>query len=676
MMLSISHVADACPKLSLPVSYDSESTPPPVPLLRLHVHTTSAMNSTHHHHQHHQPRKKHRKRISVSRLSSDTVQTLPEYTYSSPLNWSKPFSSAHSEGHESDRPPDYPDSDEADAEEQAAVYVPQHYQLNPPRHTPSYRRRRKRQSISVSEADPFLDALLERSVHALEMSNALLQSSISTQSSLSALLSPEGQDRSLEVRARNLSTRIRLNSGVHGTWMNHLEEISKDVDGLLDEDITAKADRAAISQSLPTSNIRGLRNRRRPSLLELNGSSSSSSQLQFSYPRRDVLVAPAPRALTQYVESTADPYTIILPSTLGLRTSASSHPADWQDQNSASLQELQSSHPLPVLSGQPQEFPTLAYNLLSNIAKRSESATPPPPAAMSPRAFASRRGSASTCSTERGSKSPMSPSSRRRKQSSPDRTSESASRSRSTTPRRPVSPSPRVMTPPIEELSATSSSDSSDHPTGYRTVQSLRKILDEQTSSTSVNSIPRKDLKQLRSPNFMPVTPAPTPIAGTSTATASISRLYTKGRHSSSTRPPSPPTHSSLKVRSVPPTPAPSPSTTSLLEVFENGMAKVLGSNPPSGISTPKRISFAELPESYASSRPGASKFQQKKSRSRKRKSKGKGKDEEDEMGGWFKSLFSVGHVSSGSGRIEDRIEDRRGWGSRPGCGTLDDWAV
>ncbi|KAG0709906.1 hypothetical protein DFH29DRAFT_886398 [Suillus ampliporus] len=633
------------------------------------------MNSSHYHHQ---SRRTHRKRSSFSRLSSDTVQTLPEY--SAPLNWSKPFNSAFLEGNESDRPPDYPDSEEADAdtEEQAVAYVPQRFHPNSSQRTQSHTRRRKRQPVPVPEADPFLDALLERSVHALEMSNALMQSSISTQSSLSALLSPEtGPDRSLEVRAMNLSTRIRLNSGVHGTWMSHLEEISKGVDGLFDEEVrdinTVKQDEAAISQSLPTSNIRDLRHRRKPSLLELNGSSSSSSQLQFSRPKRDLLVAPAPRALTQYVESTADLCTIILPSTLGLRASASSHSADWQDHTFTSQQELQSSQSMPVLSGQ-QEVPTPAFNLLSHIVKRSESATPPPSTISPPRAFVSRRGSTSTCSTDRGSKLSISPCSVRRKQSSPDRNHkpESPSRSRSTTPRRPASP-PRVMTPPIEELS-TASSDSSDHPTGYRTVQSLRKILDEQASSISVNSLPRKDPKKNRSPAFMPVTPSPAPIAGTSTATASISRLFTKGRHSSSTRPPSPPRHSSLKVRSVPPTPRSSPSTGSLSDMFGNGVAKVLGNDPPSGVSTPKRISFAELPESYASTRPGPSKLtENRKNRSRKRK----GKDEAEETRGWLETLFSVGPASASSGRMEERMEERmaRGW-NRPGSGTLDDWAV
>ncbi|KAG2073531.1 hypothetical protein BDR04DRAFT_1094438 [Suillus decipiens] len=632
---------------------------------------------------HHQPRRTHRKRSSVSRLSSDIVQTLPEY--SAPLNWCKTSNSAFFTENESDRPPDYPDSEEADTEEQAVAYASsQRFPLNSPRRTAPYTRRRKRQSVSVPAVDPFLDTLLERSVHALEMSNALMQSSLSTQSSLSALLSsPDvGPDRSLEVRARNLSTRIRLNSGVHGTWMAHLEEISKGVDGLFDDGVRdinlGKPDQSAISQSLPTSNIRDLRHRRKPSLLDLSDSSSNASQLQFSLPKRDLLVAPAPRALTQYVESTADPGMIILPSTLGLRASVSSHSVDHTFVGQRELQSSQSL-PLPVLSGQPHDVPTPAYNLLSNIVKRSESATPPPIDASSPRTFISRRSSASTCDTERGSKSSMSPCSVRRKQLSPDRNCnfrpESASRSCSTTPRCSVTPLPRVMSPPIEELSP-ASSDSSDHPTGYRTVQSLRKILDEQSSFTSVNSPPRKDPKQNRSPNFMPVTPAPVPVSGTSTATASISRLFTKGRHSSSTRPPSPPTHSSLKVPSVPPTPRSSPSMGSLSDMFGNGVAKVLGNDPPSGVSTPKRISFAELPESYSSSRIGPSKISEKrKNRSRKRKGKN---EEEAETLGWFERLFTLGPAGTSSPRIDDRMEERmsRGWGNRPGGGTLDDWAV
>ncbi|KIJ69928.1 hypothetical protein HYDPIDRAFT_35378 [Hydnomerulius pinastri MD-312] len=645
------------------------------------------MNPTYYQQNHHlPPRRTHHKRFSTSRLSSDTVQTLPEY--SSPPGWSKPATPALLEGEESDRPPDYPETaDEADAdtEELDVVYVPHHLVHAPPRRSPSHIRRRKR--ASAPQTDPFLDTLLERSVHALEMSNALLQSSMSTQSSLSALLSSDsGPDRSLEVRARNLSTRIRVNSGVHETWMDHLEEISKGVDNLFGEegrDIPkSHPNDGAVSRSLPTPTVPDLRHRRRPSLLELNGSCSSSSQLQYSHPARDILVAPAPRALTQYVQSTADPQLIILPSTLGLRASGSLHSADFRDQSCASRQDVQSSHSASSISESQSDNTTPAYHLLSNLVKRSGSLTPPP----SSRLFGNRarRGSSSTASTERGTKTSMSPSSVRTVHSSPDRSRSrkqpSISRSRSVTPKRSSSP-PRPMTPPIEELSASSSdsTSSSDHPTGYRTVQSLRKILDEHPSSISVNSFPRRDPKHIRAPAFLPVTPPPAPLSGTSTATASISRLLTKGRHSMSTRPPSPPAHSSLRVRSVPPTPAPSPSTMSLPDVFGNGVALVMGSGSPSGVSTPKRISFAELPESYASSRPGTSKLRERKSKNKNKKGK-KNAKEDEEGSGWLKTWLTGG-LSTGTvsaGKQEERIEERmaRGWGSRPGFGTLDDWAV
>ncbi|KIJ20404.1 hypothetical protein PAXINDRAFT_7648, partial [Paxillus involutus ATCC 200175] len=593
---------------------------------------------------------------------------------------------------EYDRPPDYPETaDEADAdtEDQDVVYVPQHLVHPPPRRSPSYIRRRKRAPAPAT--DPFLDTLLERSVHALEMSNALLQSSISTQSSLSALLSPESDsDRFLEVRARNLSTRIRVNSGVHETWMDHLEEISEGVDKLFREEgrnvSASHADDSVVSRSLPTSSARDLRHRRRPSLLELNGSSSSSSHLQYSHPTRDALVAPAPRALTQYVESTADPQLIMLPSTLGLRASGSLHSADAQDNYFVHRQETNASQSAGPITETQSDNTTPAYHLLSNLVKRSGSLTPPP----SVRLFGARvrRGSAS--STERSTKTSLSSSSPRTVQSSPvrnrSRREASISRSRSVTPKRsPTSPSrPIIMTPHIEELSPSpsDSASSSDHPTGYRTVQSLRKILDGNPSSVSVGSVRRKDPRLARAPSFLPVTPPPVPLQGTSTATASISRLLTKGRHSMSTRAPSPPPHSSLRVRSVPPTPTPSPSTLSLPDVFGNGMARVvgvMGSSPPSNASTPKRISFAELPESYSNSRPGTSKLRERKSKKRKSK-KGKDSEKEEPAGGWLKTWLGGG-LSAGSlgvGGREEKMEERmaRGWGSRPGFGTLDDWAV
>lgn len=615
-------------------------------------------------------RRTQRKRFSVSKLSSETVQTLPEY--SSPPSTCGPLSLTEAE---SDRPPDYPETaDEADADtedghEEHVVYVQRHPVQPPPRRSPTHVRRRKR--TPAAAPDPFLDTLLERSVHALEMSNALLRSTMSAQSSLSTLLSSENDsDHFLEVRARNLSTRIRVNSGVHGTWMEHLEEISEGVDKLFREERGGQSDGGAISRSLPATTVPDLRHRRKPSILELG---SSNSRLRCSHLTRDALIAPAPRALTQYVESTADPQLITLPSTLGLRVSGSSHSVQ-------SLYTHRHEIRLPPTTGilpeaQP-ESTTPAYHLLSNLVKRSGSPTSPSSARLL--RFCDGGASANPKGAIRGPKSSFSPSSAQTSNPSPDQVqsgTQAQTRSRTGTPRMSsIPPTPLPTMPTDEELSA-SSSESSDRPTGYRTVQSLRKILDSHPSSTTVNTLQHNDPKPRCTPTFLPVTPPPAPIQGTSTATASISRLYTKGRHTLSTRPPSPPTHSSLKVRSVPPTPSPSPSTMSLSEVFGNGVARAIGSTSSSNVSTPKRISFAELPESYSGLQPGTSRLRGRKSKKKNKQGKGSGREE---VGGWLKTLLRGGLSSgglAGTGSREERMM-ARGWGSRPGYGTLDDWAV
>ena len=622
-----------------------------------------------------------RKRFSVSKLSSETVQTLPEY--SSPPGWSKSVGTSPLTEVESDRPPDYPETaDEADADtedeqEETDVYVQRHLAHPPPRRLSTHIRRRMR--VPVAASDPFLDTLLERSVHALELSNALLRTTVSTQSSLSTILSSENEsDHVLEVRARNLSTRIRLSSGIHETWMDHLEEISEGVDKLFGDEgrghSASHLDDGAVSRSLPTTTLPDLRHRRKPSILELDG--ASSSHLLYSHPTRDVLVAPAPRALTQFVESTADPQLITLPSTLGLRASGSSHSVHSRESSSTHLQETQPPFSVGILLQTQPESTTPAHHLLSNLVKRSAPLTPPPPTRML--RSRDRCASASPTGAVRSTKISFSPS----LCSSPDHNQlvirAQTSRPRSDTPSRPSSPPTPLPTMPADEELSPSSSEASDRPTGYRTVQSLRKILDDHPSSTSVNTLQRQGPKLHRAPAFLPITPRPAPIQGTSTATASISRLYTKGRHSMSTRPPSPPAHSSLKVRSVPPTPAPSPSTMSLSEVFGNGVARVMGSAPSSGVSTPKRISFAKLPESYSGSQPGTSKSRERKSRKKGKQGQGNNKEE---ASGWLKTFLRGGLSSgglAGMGSREERLEERmaRGWGSRPGYGTLDDWAV
>ncbi|KAI6135092.1 hypothetical protein EDD17DRAFT_1571644 [Pisolithus thermaeus] len=619
------------------------------------------------------PRRSHRKCFSVSRLSSETVQTLPEY--SSPPPWAVPVEPLLLEGEESDRPPDYPSAvDEADADTGDC----NHSRTPTKRRSASHARRRKRALPPRLPMDPFLDTLLERSVHALELSNALLQSSMSTQTSLSTLLSPAEiePDRTLEVRARNLSTRIRVNSGLHATWMDHLEEISEDVDKLLDDSVPSN-DESAVSRSLPTSTPSRLRHRRKPSLLELNGASSSSSQLQYSLPARDKLVARAPRALTQYVESSTDPELIILPSTLGVRSFPSTHSANLRNHLPAPPTQTTPSHPSSSPSENKVDTPLSAYHLLTNLVKRSEVSSQ-----ASPRLFGlpSGRRSTGASSTERGS-TVSSPSSVRTIRSSTSdrcrpRTRASTLRSRSVTPERQAPLALRSTTPPIEapSVSSSESTTSSDHPTGYLAMQSLRKILEKQSSSVSMDIDCLKGQGHRRTRSFQPVTPPPPPVLAASSATASVSRLFTKGRHSLSTRSPSPPAHSSLKVRSVPPTPAPSPSSVSLADLFGNGVAKAFGSSPSSGTNTPKRISFAELPESYSSLRPGNSKLRIKRG---KRKSKvEQRKAAEGESSGWLQAWLGVGPSPWRS--QEERIEERmtRGWGARPGYGTIDDWAV
>jgi hypothetical protein len=111
----------------------------------------------------------------------------------------------------------------------------------------------------------------------------------------------------------------------------------------------------------------------------------------------------------------------------------------------------------------------------------------------------------------------------------------------------------------------------------------------------------------------------------------------------------------------------------SLSDMFGNGVARVMGS----GSSTPKRISFAEFPESYSSSRPGSSKLRESKSKRRNKKKKDNEKGEE-QAGGWLKTWIGGGLSAGTTAGREERAEERisRGWGSRPGFGTMDDWAV
>ncbi|KAJ7102684.1 hypothetical protein C8R43DRAFT_1141160 [Mycena crocata] len=144
------------------------------------------------------PRRTHCKCTSALRLSSDTTTTLPEY-----IGWRDVVP-----------PPEY-EADEDTDSEPPAPYIPP---------TPQ-------------SQDVFLDSLLERSVHALELSNALLQSSMTTPGS-SAFREPSPTSAVAVPPARE-------------AWADDLDAISRDVDDL-------------VSSSLPSTVSASPRQHRRP----------------------------------------------------------------------------------------------------------------------------------------------------------------------------------------------------------------------------------------------------------------------------------------------------------------------------------------------------------------------------------------------------------------------------
>lgn len=268
-------------------------------------------------------RTRHKKRFSVSRLSSDTTATLPEYRQATSPIWNSPVPD--------DEPPDYPDSaDEADEENDE--YLPLSPPLSPRRKR--FARLTSKRNLpyhgAASQSDTFLDSLLERSVNALELSNALLHSSMTAQSSLTNVFDvDQSSDRMLDARARGLSQRIRKNKNVQERWMDDLDDLTKDVEDFMDD--------GNVSHSLPSSSpIMRRQWKERKASLELRETKRDGGRLVSNATTRN-LSSPPPRALTQYVsiraeqgdvlEATSDPSHIFLPSTIGLRSS--SHVSDF-----------------------------------------------------------------------------------------------------------------------------------------------------------------------------------------------------------------------------------------------------------------------------------------------------------------------------------------------------------
>jgi hypothetical protein len=639
----------------------------------------------------------HRKRLSISRLSSDSTPALPAYLGTEDLP--------------DDRPPDYPESaHEADADTDTSTpdtFLP--LSSPRPRRGFSHRRRRSASPITSSSGDPYLDSLLARSVHALEMSNALLQSSISTHTSLSAVLAVDSPvvDSSLEARAHDLTSRIRVNSRVHANWMDDLAAISEHIttDSRPDALGLSLDHEDAMSRSLPTdpSPLRQLRaphhrNHSSSDLRHIKADTVNSVEphLCLSTWSRSRLVSPAPRALTQYVESNADPETIFLPSTLGLRSSSSTHFPSGVSSPPPPPSLAPASAPSSLLHSASHEPSTTAYTLLSSFLAR-RSSTSSAGSHVSSRSHSERlKATAETATTSSRTSSTVVPSRSRTPHSSPSR-SRVGKCSLSLPPVHPPLVLPtRPLTPPTENpslssLSSTSSSNTSSdpHPNPVLSLQALRKILDDQPRPPAP-----PEGRAPRRPVFLPRTPLPAPTLGTSTATASVSRLFTKPVHLHSGSSSREPRQSALKggLR-TPQSPA----------SFNGGMLSPGQSTGPGGSSassarsTPKRISFAELPEPYGSERGGGSGrgFEKKRSkRAKKRNGKGKGQsksdagagsdgsdDEDDDRGWWAKLLLGTGGSarSLSLGRPEERVESRiaRGLGSRGGFGGgIEDWAV
>ncbi|KAF9266179.1 hypothetical protein L218DRAFT_996943 [Marasmius fiardii PR-910] len=594
---------------------------------------------------------------------------------------------------------------------------------------------------SPKSTDLLLDSLLERSVHALEMSNALLHSSMNTRSTSSTLCSAgtgSNSDSGLPPQSR-APKRVSVNHSAVGSdeqyealqsriktwrngesWAGDPDEIKRgvcrppyggDVDLAVDgtevevgqdprsnrqrrelEREARRSENSTIESSLERSTFSSRRHphersasspSNHPSIGEDNR--GPAPQLRFEQHHRERLVAHPSRAVTQDVEATSDADTTASPSTLGSTSMSTLHRVTPERTDVTRKKG--------------------AYNMLSSLAFRSTgsaSSMPSSPTLTSPKKEL-------THSLLNGKTREQHLPYKRRYSTSPTRSSPWAGilgRSQSEAHKQAVGrdriinrlgPSRRT-TLPIESLSSPSQSSTSSSeddevtilggqkrklgPSAKRTVLELRRILDEQPSRQR-----EAKFNILRPPALLQKVggSGTAAEAGTSNATASVSRLLTKNKHSSSTRPPSPPRQSALKGRSMPGTPisrpvtpptscaveaaihaaqaTAKPSSDSLpessafripqaLTSFAKSalLAKAKGerlksalfSSPTwspsgSGASTPRRISFAELPESYSSGRRKSKISRKSKNRRRKKRNLSDTDAVEDE--GWLRWL-------------------------------------
>jgi len=479
------------------------------------------------------PERRHPKRKSVPlRLSTDSIPPqLPLYSSSPHPNaaWNPPFV---------DKPPDYPESsEEGDADESdqeisvhnqrqssPQIYVSpfhssprksrrfhqQYHSPSPPLTSPRTRlyTRNSTAHHPATNSDTYLDSLLARSVHALEISNTLLQSSFTTKSSMTAVLSTDSlADDGLEESASGLSKRIMKSKDLQENWIDDLQEIGKRVDSLFGEQTEMECDpsprrgrapgfsvepptpedTSPISQSLPTSSAlpQTLAERRRghqPPPLTIS-SPTLDGQLNYSTHDRSHFVAPPPRALTVYIGSDdTDPDAIKLPPTLGIRSPPQLvHPHLFQSATSSVASSPASSRRPSFSNGQSVDprtlelsVPVRAYDILSSYVTPQRGLGKILPSLP----FGSNTSPIRSGSTGQSQTSPTRP-----EAASNTSTTPNTSRGRSSTLRtirqNSQSSSPALqskpLTPSIEEPSSPNSSSESDTQTNFA-VTSLRKI--------------------------------------------------------------------------------------------------------------------------------------------------------------------------------------------------------
>jgi hypothetical protein len=471
------------------------------------------------------------------RLSSDSIPPqLP--LYSSPPQTNTGWDRFDRDLPFVDKPPDYPESsEEADADEsdqeapvhkrrQASpqIYVSPYqssprktrrlpYQYHSPSpsltsHRPRHYARNPAVRHAATNSDTYLDSLLARSVHALEISNTLLQSSFAAKSSMTAVLSSDSPvDDVLEQSATGLSKRIMKSKDLQKVWVDDLEEIGKRVDSLFGEG--AETDDGPgpgrgqdprmpvglptpdatghISQSLPTSPAlpptlaERRRGRNSPPLTVVTP--ASEGQLNYSTHNRSHFVSPPPRALTVFIGSDdTNPDAIKLPPTLGIRSPLQpAHPHLFQPTASSPSPSPPSSRRTSFSNGQgvgvrsPElSATTRAYDILSSYVSPQPGpkkliSSPPIGSTTSPIRPGGVGRSQSSPTRSEVSNPSASPRTSRGRSLTSFRTTRSDSQSRS-----PVLLS-KPLTPPIEDLSSTSESDTQ---TNFA-VTSLRRIFEE-----------------------------------------------------------------------------------------------------------------------------------------------------------------------------------------------------